>query len=356
MTNNETSLKANLDSILKTAKNSNALSVGLGLLFPKVRKVLNTLDGSFGATSDALGHRISGSEFAAAYFALDPKEATWERAELDRFLRTDAPRDALGQLVSKTQSLSVSESDRVRLRGQLLDVMEEGFASGDPSLSTEWFRAVLDASPIFIRARDVKPSGFLYRTTNEERLRWLLVRPMRDMSPDERAGLIRPNIDDLLDISLLCDVFRSMAGDLTADGVSPQYGENVFGSETEQLRERLVARAREIAADGKFWSQALPGDILWFWRNSNYETDVREFTSASLADRGNIAKILEVPVSEVVSTAGNYFQVQSSWMNVIDLNTLDTLADELSQSGSVDEKQAADRYLDARKNARDKPF
>ena len=356
MDNNETSLKVALDTIVKSAKNISASSVGLGLLFPKVRKILNTFDGNLNTTSAALSHRISAGEFAAAYFSLDPKEATWERSELDRFVLSETPGDALRQLVSKTQSLSLSESDKVRLRGQLLGVLEEGFASGKPLLSSEWIRAVLDVSPIFLRARDVKPSGFLYRTTNEERLRWLLVRPMRDMSPDERASLIRPNIADVLDISLLCDVVRSMVGDVTADGAKPPYGQNALGSKTDELRERLVARVREIAADGKFWSQALPGNILWFWRNSDHQTDVKHFTSSSLADRNNIEKILVVPVSEVVSTAGNYFQVQSTWNNVIDLDTLDTIADELIQSGTDEQKKAAERYLGARKNARESPF
>jgi hypothetical protein len=179
---------------------------------------------------------------------------------------------------------------------------------------------------------------------------------MQAMSPDDRASLIRPNIAGLLDISLLCDVFRSMAGDLTSDGAKPPYGENVFDKETEELRDRLVARAKEIATAGKFWSQALPGHILWFWRNSNHESDVKEFTSSSMADANNIAKILEVPTSEVVSTAGNYWQVQNEWIRVIDLDALDKIADALSKSANDEERKAADRYLKARDNARQRPF
>jgi hypothetical protein len=134
MENKETNIKVSLGTVLKTAKNANALSIGLGLLFPTIRRILNTFDGNFSASSDTLSHRISGAEFAAAYFGLDPREATWERSELDRLLRTDTPGDVLRDLVSKTQSLSVSESDKVRLRGQLLDFMEEGFTSGKLSL------------------------------------------------------------------------------------------------------------------------------------------------------------------------------------------------------------------------------
>ena len=184
-------------------------------------------DDWFCAFQRSLSHRISRGEFAAAYFGLDPQEATWGRSDLDSLLQAQSPRDALGQLVSKTQSSILPERDKVRLRGQLLDALEEGFEAGNPSLTSDWFRAVLDVSPIFIRAVDVKPRGFLYHVTNEERLRWLLVRPMQGMSPDQRAGLIRPDISDLADISLLCVVFRSMAGDLTADGVTPPYREKV---------------------------------------------------------------------------------------------------------------------------------
>lgn len=312
--------------------------------------------GIFGPAASSLSHRISRGEFAAAYFGLDPQEATWGRSDLDSLLQAQAPRDALGQLVSKTQSSILPERDKVRLRGQLLDALEEGFEAGNPSLTSDWFRAVLDVSPIFIRAVDVKPSGFLYHVTNEERLRWLLVRPMQGMSPDQRAGLIRPNISDLADISLLCVVFRSMAGDLTADGVTPPYGENVFGSETEALRAQLVSRVREIAAKGKFWSQALPGAILWFWRGSDHESEVKEFTSLSMGVRGILAKVLEVPVSEVYSTAGNYYQVGSAWSDVIDLGALDEIAFTLKRSVSEEDRKSAERYLDARRNARERPF
>jgi hypothetical protein len=215
---------------------------------------------------------------------------------------------------------------------------------------------VLDVSPIFIRAADVKPSGLFYRVTNEERLRWLLVRPMQGMSPDARASLIGPNIAGLEDISLLCIVFRSMAGDLTADGAKPSYGENVFGSETEGFRDQLVSRIRQLAAEGKFWSQALPRVILWFWRNSDHENEVKEFTSLSMRDGSIVEKVLEVPVSEVISTAGNYLQVQSAWSNVIDLEALDEIAITLRGSANGEDRRSAERYLEARKNARESRF
>jgi len=90
----------------------------------------------------------------------------------------------------------------VQLRGQLLDALEEAFTSERLKLSSDWFRAILDTSPSLIRERDVKSRGLLYRVTNEERLRWLLVLPMREMSPEDRAALIKPNISELADISV----------------------------------------------------------------------------------------------------------------------------------------------------------
>ena len=353
MAEDEKKLKAALDVLIKGAKNPEVASIGLGLLFPIARKALDTFDGNSSAANS--GHRLSRAEFTAAYFSLDPRRATWGRSEIEGLLQSQAPGVALEQLVNRTQNSALPDMDRVRLRGQLLDALEGAFATGNPQLSSEWVRAVLDVSPVFLRAQDTKPSD-LFRTTNEERLRWVLVRPMRGLSPDKRAELVKSSIIDVADISLLCEVFRSVAGDRTADGVKPPFGDNPFGLETEDLRNMLVSRAQQIADKGAFWSQALPAIILWFWRNSGHEEQVKEFVRSAIQNRSVVGRILEIPISEVVSTAGNYFQVQNSWSNIFDLNILDKIANELIQSGDEIDGPRAEQYLTARQNARENSF
>jgi hypothetical protein len=259
-------------------------------------------------------------------------------------------------LVEKTERAEAPEQDKLRLRSQLLDALGEGFEAKNPQLSIDWFRAVLDVSPVFIRARDVKSVGFLYATSNEERMRWLLVRPMQVLSPEERGDLIRANINGLLDVSLLCTVFRFIAGDASKDGATPPYGHNALGDETDKLREQLVDHVREIAREGRFWTQALPGNILWFWHNSGHEQEVRDFTSLEIHNRAVMTNLLELPVSEVRSTAGNYEQVQMDWDKIIDLEALDEVANMLESTGNDKERKVAQRYARARERGRESNF
>jgi len=349
-------LKASVEILLKGSTNVEAARNGLGALFPKLRSILGTIRPGDADENSFLKHRIAHAAFAATYFGLDPKRAVWGRSELQTILQSPTPGVSLEAAIVTLQSSSFGEDDRVSLRAQLLDALEESFTNEDQKLSPAWFRAVVDASPVFLRAQDTKSRGF-YRVSNEERLRWLLVRPMRNMSPNDRSELIRPNIADVADISLLCDVFRSMAGDVTVDGATPSYGENAFGEQTQQLREQLVLRVRKLAGAGEFWTQALPVNILWFWRGSGHEDEVREFTQTSMNDPSLVASVLLAPINEVIASAGNYFQVRDEWNKVVDLDALAKIAGMIvARSDIENDRIAASRFLEARQNAIERPF
>jgi hypothetical protein len=355
MATEEQKLKGRINSLLAKAGNADAVSHALGLLFPKVRDALVTFGGSHSDENSTLRHRVSRRDFAATYFGLDPKHPVWTRSELEGVLRSSAPIDDLKELMVKVGSPGLSEEDRARLRGQLLDFIQEGFASESPKITSEWVDAIVEISPPLLRARDTNSRGF-YRVDNEERLRWLLVRPMRDIVPEDRAALVRSSIHGASDISLLCDVFRSIAGDAVSDGATKAYGENAFGKETQTLRDALVSRARKFAEDGTFWSQALPAQILWFWRNSDCEVEVKEFTKRAMNDRGSVRNVLDVPVSEVMSTAGNYLVVQNGWAGIIDLEALSQIALTLSETGTDEDKFFANRFLGAWLKAKERPL
>src|SRR5260370_10264922 len=84
------------------------------------------------------------------------------------------------------------------------------------------------------------------------------------------------------DISLLCRVVRTYAGDVSPEGTRPERRYDVLGNDPDSLRKALLVRVRQFAAQDKIWSQADPTVVLWFWWGSDLEAEVRAFTAIAL--------------------------------------------------------------------------
>ena len=343
-----------LTKLVSEARKPSHASVGLGLMFPKAQSALDVYDGGLQGSNPVLSHRISRREFAAAYFGLSATSASWAKSDLERLIKSENPSSTLNDLLLTIDNLTPSLTERAKLRGQLIKVIEDGINSEELKLNAAWLQAIFRASPLFIKMRDTKSSGW-YRVSNDERLRWLILKPMRDMPAQTRSDLMYAAIEDLDDFSLPCEVFRALAGDILKDAAKGLFGDAAFGSETNNLRVSLVDRARKLAGSGTMWLQALPENILWFWRNAGYVEEVRSFIREEIEEGRNIQSILALPITEVVSTAGNYFQVQKSWELLVDLDLLDAVASELARADD-DRGRAAREYLGAREKRKEQSF
>jgi hypothetical protein len=82
---------------------------------------------------------------------------------------------------------------------------------------------------------------------------------------DGRSNLLLPAIQRAADISILCDLVRSLAGDRHPDGAQSERESAAFGDSTDIIRDELLARVRALAATNQIWIQAQPAHVIWFW-------------------------------------------------------------------------------------------
>jgi hypothetical protein len=144
----------------------------------------------------------------------------------------------------------------------------------------DWLRALLNASPIYIAAGD-ENVGFLDVSDNSKRLRMIVIGALEKLEPEERAPLIASVIPETNDLSVLCEVFRSVAGDRRPEGVvRTRISAASSGDKTDMVREQLLASVRDLAATGAIWRQAVPRDIVFFWWGSILESYGQKLVTA----------------------------------------------------------------------------
>jgi hypothetical protein len=348
MAEEDKKLAASLTGVTDTARSPEGARNVLAMLFPKADQVLETY-----VSSEQLDHfalkrqrRISQQEFSPTYFRLDPLPVSWSRSELEELFKLGPQRvfEAVEERVSK-----YLEKDNARLRRLFLDFLIAALSERE-AFDAEWFCHLMMISPMYILHRERKPGDLLaddgFLVFNR-----LLYQVLRPRPPEQRYEIVAQKIDHLEDLSVFTDFFRSAAGDTNPEGVRKK-DVLFFGEQTENLRDHLVAIVREFAASDKLWEQISPSRLLWFWWGASHQEEVRVFLSKSMRDPATLRKLLDVCVSPVVSSAGDYERVSRGFEKLVDLKDLEARALQLAQVEPSEENTATvTRFIQALKNS-----
>ncbi|HZL60286.1 MAG TPA: hypothetical protein VFC38_11390 [Stellaceae bacterium] len=334
---------------LRNAQQSDAARYALAMLFPKVGELLKTYVSRANTLIERRQkRRMSLSEFTGSYFHLDPQKATWARTEIDSVLNQTDPRESLKRIMDRIRV--ADERDRPRLRRLFLEQLDGAFSLERP-FTLEWLQSIIQFSPEFIRARD-QVVVFLFPTENLDRLRRLVVHALEATSLEERIVLFKGTISTATDITLLCEVFRAVAGDKNPSGSTKYHKPATLGNETEPVREILLTKIRYFAESGEIWTQADPLHVLWCWWSSVISAEVPEFIGRAIGDPTGLRTLLHITVSLVRSSDGNYEQVsREMWSKIVDLELLKKLANDLLAKGTENDRTLAQRFLSALKNS-----
>lgn len=350
MAKDDNPLKPQVETVLAGAKHPVASRNLLALLFPKVEKAL----GAYISRSEddeparKRAHRISQSDFAQTYFGLVPDALSWGRQELEEILNLP-PYKAMREVEQRINA--IPETERASLRRQFLDALEGAFSDVRP-FTAEWLRSLADCSPAYLKAGDRRRS-LLYFTDNNQRLRRIILVALEPVTTEVRGQIYIEAVANASDVSILCDFFRGMVGDKNPAGAknrNPHY----FGPDTEGVRQRLVDHVKRLAASNSFWSQASPGDLLWFWWGSE-EPGLSEFTRKAINDEHGFRALLVIPVHRVYSTAGDYDVINPAWSKILDLNLLEEKARSAARS-SAPERELAEKFLSALSRGKNDAF
>jgi hypothetical protein len=197
----------------------------------------------------------------------------------------------------------------------------------------------------------------LWMIDNADRLRWVLIHALEQLLPENRAGLVRAVIPRLSDISVLCDLVRTIAGDRNPNGERTERELSGFGELTDTIRDELLGRVRYFAQTNQIWSQSQPNRIIWFWWGCDLETEVRNFTNVTMDTYGGLRGLLKATVSLVRSSGGDYEHVHvPTWSKVVDIDKLAARARSLMSGSDETDRHLAERFLRALDRGKDSPF
>jgi hypothetical protein len=344
-----------LETMLSAAKLREPVQNALAQLFPKAETVLRTFVPR--ESDDRNGRkrqrRLSEKDFAPAYFRLDPQPASWSRSEIESILNSADPGQALTEVESRVRAST--QQDRSRLRRTFLEALDGAFDVRRP-FSLDWFRALVDFAPSYVAARD-DAARLWYTFDNADRLRWVVIHALRVLLPENRAQLILAVIPQAADVSLLCDVVRTIARDRHEQGAKDELENTSFGDSTETIRSLLLERVRSLAQSNQIWMQSQPDRLLWFWWGCDLEAEVKEFTKRAMNTEEGLRGLLDVAVSLVQSSEGDYEHVgYSSWSRIVDLEELAQRAKNLMAASNESDRRLAQRFLDALEKGRKDPF
>jgi hypothetical protein len=357
MPNDDELLQKDLQELLGRSKAPEATKNALVLLFPKLEKFLKTYLPVSMAQPDRgdqnRQHRIAQREFAHEYFGLSPNPLSWGRKELEDILDTENPSIALSKVTKRLNG--VPERDQGRLRRQFLDALPGAFNS-ERKFSSQWLAALVGASREYLRMGDLT-SSLLYHTENGQRLRMALFSAFRPLMPEERAEIFGSALPAAIDLSLLCSFFRTVVGDINPNGARGNRDADFFGARTMELRHQLLMRVKAAASSGLFWEQAEPSTLIAFWWGCDLEDEVRNFLNEEIRTDRGLDALLEVPLSRVYSTSGDYDSINLPfWSRVLDLARLAERAAELASLASIERKSKAIRFLEALRRGEEDPF
>jgi hypothetical protein len=250
----------------------------------------------------------------------------------------ETPERALAVLAERLTLLPMPERRAPCV--EILDVLEAQAAKKESS-PLAFARAILIGGPALLRASG-QPRAF------EARLRRILAENFSAAAPAERGVCLGAEIGGLADLSLPCALFVATANNPTAD-MRDEGDEPFFGAATEALSAELLGRVTGLADEGRFWSQVLPGALLWFWFTFGEEQRVYAFTKQAMRQDDALAALMEAVLDSETVPAGTVEVVAvRRWSKLIDLHGLEQRALTLALSAPTrGERARARRFLEA---------
>lgn len=326
-----------------TAKgwDDNSLQVrALAMLFPPVARAFDTFFGASGDKAQARRQkRLHVSEFGRVYFQLEAPEDVWERDFFEEALLATDPEPYVRRVVGGDGKAANVAS---KLRIQFLEDVVGAFGDGK-AMSRAWFNALIKHSPRLTQLKD-ETDDFLGRRNNYRRLVNAMFRGLDGTPVEARGSLLMDLLREQADISIVCDLIRTAIGDLGQ--TAPRERMDLGGVEPA-LRELGSKRARELAKTGAIWSQADPGDIIWFWRGCGAEAEVAEFLADQAAKPETFSNVVDQLVSKVYSTEGDYEQVPEWMGNLMSIDVVTAAAKKYANAPGDQNYAQAVRYLNA---------
>jgi hypothetical protein len=250
---------------------------------------------------------------------------------------------ALGAVLARSP-----EPDRAGLRQTILEGLEATPAAVQAALATrEGLKTFLEASPVYLRVKETRRDA--EAPTIQERLSRLLIEALDRRPGSERGELIIAVLPDLVEISLLCELFRMVEGNWAADHAARPPEATYFGASTAALRDTLFARVQSAAKKGTLWNQGSPTAILWFWWACGEEQRVYAFIKDAMGDAKALPALLDEIVHRVATPEEEYDVIPvRRWSKLIDFRALEQSAVNLSMNGTArDDRKKARRFLDA---------
>ncbi len=239
------------------------------------------------------------------------------------------------------------EPEQAGFRHAILDALEAApEAALTPLLTQDGLKTFFEASPAYLRVKETRRDA--EAPTIQERLSRLLIKALDIKPPSERGELLLATLPGLIEISILCELFRMVEGNWTGDQAArPEQA--YFGASTGALRDTLFARAQLAAKKGTLWSQGSPTAILWFWWACGEEQRVYAFIKEAMGDAKALPALLDEIVYRVATPDEEYDVIPvRRWSKLIDFRALEQSAVNLSMNGpSRDDRKKARRFLDA---------
>jgi hypothetical protein len=250
---------------------------------------------------------------------------------------------ALGAILAKSP-----EPDRAGFRRLILDALASApEAAQAPLLTPAGFKTFLEASPAYLRVKETRTDA--EAPTIENALCRLLIRALDTQAASARGELILAALPDVTEISVLCELYRTVEGNWAADHASRPPEDTYFGHSTGPLRDALFARVKRLAKSGALWTQGSSPAVLWFWWACGEELHVYAYIKESMGDAKALPALLDTIVYRVATPEEEYDVIPvRRWSKIIDFRALEQSAVNLSMNGTVrEDRKKARRFLDA---------
>lgn len=339
-------LKRSLSAVLKKARNEEAAKWAVGFLFPTA--VAERSSSSFMSAPGTSDRPISNDRYTRNYFRLDPPIDGWGRSEINEIIKV-GPEIGIQSVISRIENLP--SEVRKGLRSNFLELLADEFNHGD-KLDHDWLLQLANIGPYFTRHRDEKPM-LLWEIDNERRLEQIIFNGLRRKNPEERSELFLGVIPAADDVTLLCDVFRTLEGDTHSNDGAKRSADVNFGDNALEVRTQLGRRTLRMLDDQSVWNQGSPRQIFWFLYGSGSGDKVMQCISDALQHPELRSNVFELPISKVRSTGGDYDHVADYWSKLMNLDELEKEARGIVLGGEAGvEKVAAERFLNALERGR----
>lgn len=253
--------KDELSSLFSNAKNTEAAGNALEFLLQEFER---SFENVFPPKPNSVKYKelaFNNIDQSHIYFGLDPfsdgnKNTILEAISNNAF----SPKDFELLLTSEITRKSNLDEDAAK---PILEILSRHFFHQEKEFDEGWASAIINSATNILATRNHQSNQSLSNSIHLSRIS--LRKFLQSKSHDKQAELILQQIEIQEDISFLCYFIRSVSGDSRRDLRGSSQHTNTFGNHIEDIRRRLLMKARHLADINELMNQAYPIDILWFW-------------------------------------------------------------------------------------------